>query len=90
MGAQGAAARPQRRVRSHRPPLLVIAIRGGNTPLATIICEKKGIRQDIAFQLESIGAGLHGDARHRPTVVPHAPAACMLHEHEGPAAGFDE
>ena len=44
----------------------------------------------LRLQLESISASLHGDVRHRPTVVPHAPAACMLHEHEGPTAGFDE
>ena len=44
----------------------------------------------LRLQLESISASLHGDVRHRPTVVPHAPAACMLLEHEGPTAGFDE
>jgi hypothetical protein len=58
-------------------------IRGSFAPILSV--------EDRASALSSAAlSSMHGDSRHRPTVVPHTPAACLLQEHEGPAAGFGE
>jgi hypothetical protein len=63
--------------------------------LSTSAKQQEGIQgngpsiESVPFS-SAVLRSLHGDARYRPTVVPHAPAAGLLQEHEGPAAGFGE